>query len=82
MTKITPPANLPADAIGFVAVRQDRPERIAFYYANGILSTSFARDETMTEIREKFSNFRDELGRSYVMDDAGFVRLGLPAGKP
>lgn len=48
---MTPPANLPADAIGYIVVRPDRPERLAFYLADGRLNASFARDQGIDDVR-------------------------------
>lgn len=70
MTKTTPPANLPADAVGFVRVRQDRPERLAFYRADGSLNTTFAVDQTMADVVEILT------GAGYVVDADGFVSAG------
>jgi hypothetical protein len=41
---------LPSNAIGFVAVRADRPERLALFRADGTLSNSFAQDDTMETV--------------------------------
>lgn len=46
-----PPATMPADAIGFVARRPDRPERLALFLRNGALNSTFAIDEGFDEIR-------------------------------
>ena len=45
-----PPATMPADAVGFVAIRPDRPERLALFRPDGTLSNSFGQDEGHTEI--------------------------------
>lgn len=42
---------LPADAVGFVARRAGRPERLALFRADGSLSNTFAQDETMESLR-------------------------------
>ena len=44
------PADLPAEAIGFVAVRPDRPERLALFRRDGTLSNSFAQDQDAAEV--------------------------------
>ena len=41
---------MPADAIGFVAVRPDRPERLALFKPDGTLSNSFGQGEGRVEI--------------------------------
>jgi hypothetical protein len=38
---------LPADAIGFINRRDDRPERLALFKADGSLSNTFRIDETI-----------------------------------
>lgn len=50
MTKQPIPA-LPADAVGFVARRVDRPERLALFRPDGSLSNSFAQDDTLETLR-------------------------------
>ena len=62
------PANLPANAAGFVCVRPDRRERLAYYSREGQLGMTFAQDETLDDIRPIFA--RD--GR-YTMDSEGFM---------
>ena len=42
---------LPADAIGFIARRDDRPERLALFKADGSLSNTFRNDVTIDELR-------------------------------
>lgn len=42
---------LPANAVGFVAARADRPERLALFRADGSLSNTFAIDETIDTLR-------------------------------
>lgn len=46
---------LPADAIGFISRRKDRPERLALFAANGALSNSFAQDDTIDTLRPVFA---------------------------
>ena len=55
---MTPPG--PPRAIGFITVRKDRPERLAFYLADGSLNTTFARDQTLADARA-------------ILADAGFM---------
>ncbi len=50
MHRMTPPATLPADAIGFVARHPERPERLALWHRDGSLSNWFARDLTREAI--------------------------------
>lgn len=64
----TRPANLPADAIGFIAHRKDKPERLAAFMADGSLSNTFAFDETLDDIRAKMALI------ALVVDDAGIIR--------
>lgn len=45
-----PPASLPADAVGFVARRPDRPERLALFRPDGSISNSFGRDEDLAAV--------------------------------
>lgn len=59
------PADLPADAVGFIARRADRPERLALFRADGTLSNSFGRDETLDAIRASVPGLR--------IDAAGFA---------
>ncbi len=42
---------LPADAIGFIGRRDDRPERLALFKADGSLSNTFRIDETIDTLR-------------------------------
>lgn len=44
------PATLPADAVGFVARRPDRPERLALFRPDGSLSNSFGQDEDLAAV--------------------------------
>jgi hypothetical protein len=37
---------VPADALGFLTTRHDRPERLALYRSNGDLAVTFAYDDT------------------------------------
>lgn len=64
---MTRPA-LPADAIGFLARRKDRPERLALFAANGALSNTFGMDETIETLRPVLA----QSGLS--VDEAGIVR--------
>jgi hypothetical protein len=63
---ITTPT-LPADAIGFLGRRQDRPERLAFFMANGSLSATFSPDDTADSLRDMFAT------RGLVVDAQGIV---------
>ncbi len=67
MTKITPPADLPAGSVGFVATRKDRPERLAFYRAYGELNITYSFDQTLADVREVVA------GTGYVVDADGVV---------
>jgi hypothetical protein len=40
---------LPSDAWGFIAPRRDRPERLALYSRAGLLRTTFANGQTVTD---------------------------------
>lgn len=64
---LTCPA-LPADAIGFIARRKDRPERPALFLADGRLNSTFSPDDTMQSL--------DALLRpsGYSVDAEGIVR--------
>lgn len=65
---MTPPANLPADAVGFIAVRPDRPERLALFTRQGVRSNSFAQGETLETLAPVLARF------NVVVDTAtGFV---------
>ena len=59
---------LPADAIGFLARRKDRPERLALFAANGTLSNTFGMDETIETLRPVLAE------SGLVVDAAGIVR--------
>jgi hypothetical protein len=41
---------LPADAVGFIGRRKDRPERLAMFAANGALMATFSPDDTTDTI--------------------------------
>ena len=62
---MTPPG--PPRAIGFITVRKDRPERLAFYLADGSLNTTFAFDHTLADARVRLHD------AGYDVDGAGFV---------
>ena len=47
---LTRPA-LPADAIGFIAARSDRPERLAMFRPDGSLSNTFSAADTLDTLR-------------------------------
>lgn len=64
---ISTPA-LPADAIGFIGSRRDRPERLALFRADGLLSNTFAIDETIETLRAAL------LAAGLVVDGVGIVR--------
>lgn len=51
MNKPQPIPVLPADAVGFVARRVDRPERLALFRRDGSLSNSFTQDDTLDTLR-------------------------------
>lgn len=42
---------LPADAVGFIARRADRPERLALFRADGSLSNTFGVADTLDTLR-------------------------------
>ena len=44
------PPRLPEGAIGFISARPDRPERVALFHPNGLLSCTFSPDETPERI--------------------------------
>jgi len=67
---ISPPA-LTADAIGFIGSRQDRPERLALFRADGSLSNTFAIDETIETLRQAL------LAAGLVVDGVGIVRRSI-----
>lgn len=64
---ISTPA-LPADAIGFIGSRRDRPERLALFRADGSLSNTFAIDETIETLRPAL------LAAGLLVDGVGIVR--------
>lgn len=49
--KVKVPANLPADALGFIVTRPDRQERRAMYGRDGMLQASFAMDASDADIQ-------------------------------
>ena len=59
---------LPADAIGFLARRKDRPERLALFAADGVLSNTFGHGDTIETLRPALA----QAGLS--VDAAGIVR--------
>jgi hypothetical protein len=59
---------LPADAIGFIAARQDRPERLALFTAAGALSNTFSPDDTLDTLRGILAR------NGMDVDAAGIVR--------
>jgi hypothetical protein len=66
---------LPADAIGFISRRDDRPERLALFDAKGKLSNTFAFDQDMADVAEIL------LKAGLIMDDAGIVRYNGGVGR-
>lgn len=42
---------VPRGAIGFIAARPDRPERLALFRTDGTLSNSFAQDQDIEAVR-------------------------------
>lgn len=65
---LTRPATLPADAVGFVSRRQDKPERPALFLADGRLNTTYSPGDTFESL--------DALLRphGYSVDGEGIVR--------
>jgi hypothetical protein len=59
---------LPADAIGFIACRDDRPERLALFKADGSLSNTFRNDVTIDELRHALAQI------GMTVDAEGIVR--------
>ena len=59
---------LPADAIGFIGRRDDRPERLAMFKADGSLSNTFRIDETIETLRPALA------AAGMAVDDQGIVR--------
>lgn len=64
---MTRPA-LPADAIGFVSRRKDRPERLAVFLADGRLSNTFGIDDDLAAVRAAVER------AGMTCDDAGIIR--------
>jgi hypothetical protein len=62
------PADLPADAIGFVTRRPDRPERLASFARNGALMGSRGQEETMDDVRADYA------AKGFTLDANGFIR--------
>lgn len=67
--------DLPADALGFVSSRQDRPERLALFDANGAVSETFAIDQDMDDVAELL------LKAGLIMDEHGIVRYNGSTGR-
>jgi len=59
---------LPADAIGFISRRDDRPERLALFKADGSLSNTFRIDETIDTLRPALA------AAGMTVDAQGIVR--------
>ena len=59
---------LPADAIGFIARRDDRPERLALFKVDSTLSNTFRIDETVDTLRAALAD------AGMTVDAAGIVR--------
>jgi hypothetical protein len=59
---------LPADAIGFIARRDDRPERLALFKVDNTLSNTFRIDETVDTLRPALAS------AGMTVDAAGIVR--------
>jgi len=59
---------LPADAIGFIGRRKDRPERLALFGADGSLSNTFSPDDTLDTLRPLLAS------GGLTVDAAGIVR--------
>jgi hypothetical protein len=59
---------LPADAIGFIARRDDRPERLALFKVDSTLSNTFRIDETVDTLRPALAD------AGMTVDAAGIVR--------
>ena len=59
---------LPADALGFISRRDDRPERLALFKADGSLSNTFRIDETIDTLRPALA------AAGMVVDAQGIVR--------
>ena len=65
---LTRPAALPADAVGFVSRRDDKPERPALFLADGRLNTTYSPGDTLETL--------DAMLRpaGYSVDAEGIVR--------
>jgi hypothetical protein len=61
------PANLPANALGFVATRPDRPERLASFSRTGTLMGSRGADETLANVRADYA------AKGFTLDANGFI---------
>ena len=59
---------LPADALGFISRRDDRPERLALFKADGSLSNTFRIDETIDTLRPALA------AAGMAVDAQGIVR--------
>ncbi len=59
---------LPADAIGFIARRDDRPERLALFKVDNTLSNTFRIDKTVDTLRPALAD------AGMTVDAAGIVR--------
>jgi hypothetical protein len=59
---------LPADAIGFISRRDDRPERLALFKADNSLSNTFRIDETIDTLRPALA------AAGMIVDARGIVR--------
>jgi hypothetical protein len=59
---------LPADAIGFIARRDDRPERLALFKVDNTLSNTFRIDDTVDTLRPALAD------AGMTVDAAGIVR--------
>jgi hypothetical protein len=59
---------LPADAIGFIARRDDRPERLALFKVDNTLSNTFRIDETVDTLRPALT------AAGMTVDAQGIVR--------
>lgn len=57
----------PPGAIGYIGHRRDRPSRWALFKADGSLSNTFGRDDTLEDVRAALRAF------GMVATDDGFV---------
>lgn len=64
---VTPPADLPSDAVAFVARNPHRPERFGLFRPDGSLSNHFAQDEGPEAIAEALAK------HNMRMDEKGHV---------